>query len=108
MTSESQLQLDLERKLRVVEPDGVLWHHCARPEYCRGPAGWPDVFAVSEQGLLIYEIKTDDGETSPDQDKWLWTLQHSLGFSHCRIAVRRPQSQREEITSELRWLARNR
>ena len=104
--SEAQLQLDLERKLHVIEQDGVLWHHCARPEFCRGPAGWPDVVAVSEQGLLIYEIKPEHGETSPEQDLWLWTLVRGISPGNASVtAVRWPHSQHEQITAELRWLA---
>lgn len=102
--AETQLQLDLERKLRVVEQDGVLWHHCARPEFCHGPAGWPDIVAVSKHGLLVYEIKTIDGETSPEQDNWLYTLDLGLQM-HPLVALRRPHSQHELITQELRWLA---
>lgn len=108
MKAETQLQLDLERKLRLVENRGVLWHHCAQPQHCRGPGGWPDTLAVSTHGLLIYEIKTDTGETSPEQDKWLWTLERALITSRTLVTVRRPDLQRDRVTEELRWLAGDR
>lgn len=56
---------------------GLLYHHCACPARCRGPRGFPDVLAIGPGGLLLAELKGPYGETSPDQDLWIWTAHQS-------------------------------
>ncbi len=52
----------------------LLWHWCADARRCCGPRGLPDLIIAGRRGLIIAELKTEDGETSAPQDLWLWTL----------------------------------
>lgn len=53
---------------------GLLWHHCREARTCRGPRGLPDLIIAGQHGLIFAELKSETGETSPEQDLWLWTL----------------------------------
>jgi hypothetical protein len=37
-------------------------------------SGWPDLVLCKPPRLLFWELKTDKGKTSADQDKWLADL----------------------------------
>ena len=52
---------------------GVLAHHCPRSERCQGNRGFPDLVLLGEHGLALAENKSDDGDTTAEQDLWLWT-----------------------------------
>lgn len=39
-----------------------------------GGRGWPDLVIASERGIIFRECKSDVGETSADQDMWIWLL----------------------------------
>ena len=45
----------------------------------RSTAGFPDLVMTKHKRLVIAEIKTETGKTSPDQDKWLETLRTARG-----------------------------
>lgn len=53
---------------------GLLWHHCGDSRRCDGPAGFPDLVIATRGGIIVAEVKSQDGETSAEQDLWLWTL----------------------------------
>lgn len=53
---------------------GLLVHHCADSRRCRGNSGLPDLIILGPGGILFAEIKGPDGETSADQDQWLYFL----------------------------------
>lgn len=53
---------------------GLLWHHCRDARCCRGPRGLPDLIVAGPRGVIFAELKSEDGDTSPDQDLWLWTV----------------------------------
>lgn len=54
---------------------GLLWHHCGRPDKsCQGNRGLPDLIIAGRRGVTFRELKSDDGDTSADQDLWIWTL----------------------------------
>jgi hypothetical protein len=53
---------------------GLLIHHCPDSRRCEGGRGMPDLVILSPKGILLAELKSDDGETSAEQDLWLYTL----------------------------------
>jgi len=55
---------------------GVLWHHCTDSRKCQGHCGIPDLVLLGRK-LLLAELKGEDGDTSADQDEWLWRLHES-------------------------------
>lgn len=70
---------------------GLHWHHCTDPRRCRGPRGFPDLLAIGRRGLVLAELKSPSGETSAEQDAWIWTA-HQFGLA---IPVFRPAGQAE-------------
>jgi hypothetical protein len=67
--TEGALQLGAESEAGGL---GLLWHHCARSQLCRGPRGFPDLIALGSGGLAAVELKTPAGTLSPDQRRWGW------------------------------------
>jgi hypothetical protein len=51
---------------------GLLWHHCANARTCTGDRGLPDLVVAGPAGILLVELKSEDGVTTGDQDWWLW------------------------------------
>ena len=45
----------------------------------RSEPGFPDLVMTKHKRLVIAEIKTETGKTSPAQDKWLETLRTARG-----------------------------
>tara|TARA_R110002020_G_scaffold46470_1_gene132175 strand:- start:219 stop:536 length:318 start_codon:yes stop_codon:yes gene_type:complete len=45
----------------------------------RSTAGFPDLVMTKHKRLVIAEIKTEKGKTTPAQDKWLETLRTARG-----------------------------
>ena len=45
----------------------------------RSEPGFPDLVMTKHKRLVIAEIKTEKGKTSPAQDKWLETLRTARG-----------------------------
>ena len=45
----------------------------------RSTAGFPDLVMTKHKRLVIAEIKTETGKTSPAQDQWLETLRTARG-----------------------------
>jgi hypothetical protein len=66
---------------------GLLVHHCRDSRRCQGTPGLPDLMIVSRNGILLAELKGRDGDTSADQDAWLYTLHQA----RVPYAVWRPQ-----------------
>lgn len=53
----------------------LLVHHCRDSRLCSGSTpGLPDLIIAGEAGLIVAELKSDVGETTPDEDLWIWTL----------------------------------
>lgn len=52
---------------------GLLTHHCGDCRRCQGRRGLPDLLILGRGGVLLAELKGEDGETSADQDLWLST-----------------------------------
>jgi hypothetical protein len=48
--------------------------------------GWPDMTIAGPGGLLFRELKSDYGDTRPEQEAWHWLL-HRAG---CDVDVWRP------------------
>lgn len=67
---------------------GLHWHHCADSRLCRGHRGLPDLILLGPGGLLFAELKSADGDTSADQDYWLYRL-HQAGI---QFTVWRPRN----------------
>lgn len=68
---------ELELLAAVVEQCGelgLLWHHCTDSRSCHGASGFPDLVIAGRRGVIFAELKSDIGETSAEQDLWLWTL----------------------------------
>lgn len=53
---------------------GLLVHHCRDSRQCSGSPGMPDLVIASRRGVLFAELKGPDGDTRPDQDRWLYAL----------------------------------
>jgi hypothetical protein len=79
--SEIELQRD---GMAAADLRGLLWHHCPRNVPCQGNRGFPDLVIAGPRGLLLTELKSATGETSPDQDLWAWTIQR--GSRQCSSA----------------------
>lgn len=43
------------------------------------PRGWPDVALCRPPRLILAELKSEKGKTSPDQDRWLELLEGCPG-----------------------------
>lgn len=69
--NERQLTVAIEAECDRL---GLLWHHCPDSRRCEGPRGKPDLLTAGPQGILLAEIKDEDGDTSPSQDAWLYML----------------------------------
>ena len=63
--TEAELQAEVERQL---EAAGVIWHHCPRPELCRGARGWPDLAGYAG-APFAFELKSEDGRRSRAQER---------------------------------------
>ena len=71
-------ETELQHKVQAIcEELDLLWHHCCDPRKCTGNKGLPDLIIVGPGGLLLAELKSDDGTTSAHQDLWLWQLSHT-------------------------------
>lgn len=69
----------------------LLTHFCADARKCAGRRGFPDLIIVGKYGIVFAELKTDEGETSLEQDLWLWTLDAACGRSAVvSVALWRP------------------
>lgn len=73
--TEDQLQREVESLCQKL---GLLFHHCCDSKRCRGPRGLPDLIIVGRSGVLFRELKSEDGETSAEQDRWGWYLGRDL------------------------------
>ena len=61
---------------------GLLWHHCDDSRRCSGPRGFLDLVLVGPDGkVMLAELKGEDGETSANQDAWIWRL-HEGGTAY--------------------------
>ena len=97
--TEEQFQQQAEAECQRL---GLLWHHCVRPyRHCRGPKGFPDLAALGNNGWLLAELKSGDGETSAHQDRWIWTASVSGGL---QILTYRPAG-RDMLFDALRQIA---
>lgn len=56
---------------------GLLVHHCPDSRRCTGTPGLPDLVILSMHGILLAELKGQDGDTSADQDLWLCNLHYA-------------------------------
>lgn len=65
--TEAEFQLAVEAKLAET---GLLWHHCTRPETCRGSAGFPDLIVAGWDRWSAVELKSGDGRRSLAQIDW--------------------------------------
>jgi hypothetical protein len=52
----------------------IIAHACQDSRHCTGDKGMPDVVLAGRGGLIFAELKSEDGETTPEQDLWIWTL----------------------------------
>lgn len=69
--TETELQ---DRVQTLCDELGLLWHHCRDSRACNGHKGLPDLIIAGPRGLLLIELKSEDGDRSADQDLWAWTL----------------------------------
>jgi hypothetical protein len=66
-------ETQFRREVQVMcEGFGLLWHHCNDTRSCSGPKGLPDLIIIGPGGVLVPELKTENGDTSAEQDLWLW------------------------------------
>lgn len=69
--TETELLHDVTR---LAAAKGLLVHHCTDSRRCDGHRGFPDLVIAGPKGLIFAELKAAGGETSADQDLWLWML----------------------------------
>lgn len=87
--------------LKLAQDMGLLTHYCADSRKCSGRRGFPDLIIVGKYGLIFAELKTDEGETSLEQDLWLWTLNSACGRSSvASVALWRPSDLHNGVIEE--------
>jgi hypothetical protein len=64
----------LARVAAMAQSKRLLFHHCLDSRECQGPPGFPDLVIAGPGGVLFIELKSEDGDTSAEQDNWLWIL----------------------------------
>jgi len=71
----------------------LLWHHCTDSRKCRGQRGFPDLVIIGPKGVIFAELKSADGDTSPEQDLFGWTLEaaENMCAPACNSRVRLSQ-----------------
>ena len=69
--SERDLLLKVQAECEAL---GLQHHHCHDSRRCEGPRGLPDLVIAGPGGILFAELKDSDGDTSADQDRWLYML----------------------------------
>lgn len=78
-TTHGQLQRDVED---LCDQLGLLWHHDVDARLSRGTKGFPDLVIAGPRGLVMAELKSEDEDTTAEQDAWGWTLTrawHAMG-----------------------------
>ena len=68
--TEGELQHEV---VKLASDLGLLVHHCPDARRCYGQ-GLPDLIIAGPGGVIFRELKSDDGETTAQQDLWGWTL----------------------------------
>lgn len=59
---------------------GLPWfHRTDLPNSSRGKPGFPDLVIVGTK-VLFAELKSEGGDTSADQDLWLWHLDRAAAL----------------------------
>lgn len=66
--------------MAAAKSTGVLAHYCGRSTLCQGDKGLPDLILLGRHGLVLAELKSRDGEVSPDQQQWLDRLERIEGM----------------------------
>lgn len=74
--ADAMTEIQLTEKIVALALElGLLAHWCGRDSRrCQGRPGLPDVQIISPRGVLYAEIKGPGGETSAEQDLWIWTI----------------------------------
>jgi hypothetical protein len=84
---------------QVVELAGILgWDHYHPWLSIHSPRGWPDLALVRPPRLVLAELKSEKGKTSPAQDHWIELLRECNGVE---VYLWRP-SDLERVTEALR------
>lgn len=80
--TEAQIQIDIVKMLKPLEEAGKLLYfavpnggkrrkrEAAQMKNQGVRAGVPDLFIITDQGFEGWEIKTPEGETDSEQDRW--------------------------------------
>jgi hypothetical protein len=76
---KSRAELDFMKDvLGVVGELELGWHHCHDSRLCSGsPGGFPDLTILGQGGFVLAELKTEEGETTAEQDWWLYRASNS-------------------------------
>lgn len=69
--SEIELTRDV---IGAADRAGLQWHHCPDSRRCQGNRGFPDLVVACLNGLLMAELKSADGDTTAEQDRWGWHI----------------------------------
>lgn len=70
-TAHAELQRNVED---LCDKLGLLWHHDVDGRLSRGTKGFPDLVIAGSRGLVFAELKSEDDDTTAEQDAWGWTL----------------------------------
>ena len=61
---------------------GLLWfHRTDTPRSSQGTPGFPDLVVLGPGGLIFAELKSNEGQTSADQDRWAWNLHNTFDLN---------------------------
>lgn len=91
LATEAQLQ----ETLRVVALRGG-WRYFHNYDARRSPAGFPDIIAIRNGCMVVFEVKKQKGRVSAQQQDWIDAF-GSLGFN-VRAAVVRPDPKPGEMS----------
>ncbi len=67
---------------KLAHPHGWLAYHTYDSR--KSETGFPDLVLTNGTNLLMYELKTNTGKPTPEQDRWLNLLAHT-GLVECGI-----------------------
>lgn len=76
-----------EETIKLCDQLRLLWHYCPSSRFCQGPKGFPDLFIAGPRGLMVPELKSADGDTTPQQDLWLWTLNQAFKIPYTAFSA---------------------
>lgn len=79
-----------EAILKLCDELELLAHYCTDGRHCQGARGFPDLVIVGPAGVIFAELKTQDADTTAEQDRWLYRLEELEDRSCLSADIWRP------------------